>query len=440
MRRFRGARTGESLSLEVTSVASSGAGCTEDKLEVPGVLAGERVEVELEHVGLQSHHGRLKAVERPSPHRVDPRCRWFLACGGCQLLHADLPHQRALKWNWLRTTLQNAGIDEEPEPVRPAPRGFGYRAMAKFVVQDGGILGSYAPRSHHVVSMQGCLVHHPTIERVANALREGLRTVSDSSLRFIVIRVSRRSECAVVTLVAKSSQAVAVRVATDILVGMVDVLRVELMVRDVDDDVIMGSDSAQALFDRGPAIERMGPVTFDLVGGAFNQVNPEMAEALYAHVVDGLDALQADIADLYAGSGVLAAWLLAAGARRVMSVESGARSASALRRLAEQYEPARIEVLHARVEDVVASWNDRAHAVVNPPRKGLARPVCAGLLDGACTLLVYVSCEPKTLARDLEILTSGPRRFEIARVTPFDLFPQTRHLETVVVLRRPRGA
>jgi 23S rRNA (uracil1939-C5)-methyltransferase len=453
-RTVHGVGAGASVEVDVVRVGADGAGVTAQGLRVPGVLTGERALVRVDHVGVHAHHGALRSLRRASPQRAAPRCPQWLICGGCQLLHASPAHQRELKRAWVRAALEAHGVTVDVEAVAASPADDGYRAVAKFVVGPGGTLGSYAPRSHDVVSMRGCRIHHPTVEAVAEGLRAALAEAPEGGrpggggtverprgtverplgLRYVVVRVARASGTAVVTLVAADRATPGVEAALDALVGRPEVMRCELHRRDASDDVILSDAPTEVLFDRGPVIERLGPVTVDLVGGAFNQVNPAMAERLYRAVLDASSVATAEVADLYAGSGVLAAWMRAEGASRVVAVEAGRRSVEALRGLAAR-DPG-IEVVPSRVEEVRERWEGQPVVVANPPRKGLSPAVIEGLVQGRAERLTYVSCSPDTLGRDAARLVQGGFRW--VRLQPFDLFPHTRHVECVASFERER--
>ncbi len=150
------------------------AGVARGPVRVAGVLPTEEVEVRVEHVGKRGvAYARLARVLRAAPERVETRCPHFLDCGGCDLLHAPLSLQHALARGRIARAL---GLElERVEPVIESPRALGYRALAKLVVGPERILGSYRPRSHEVVSMDGCLVHAPEAEVVVESLRALIR-------------------------------------------------------------------------------------------------------------------------------------------------------------------------------------------------------------------------------------------------------------------------
>ena len=430
-------KSGVPLKVRVTSVDPTGAGRARHAdgrdVRVPGVLPTEEVDAQIVHVRRDGvHFGRLKRVVAASPNRVDPVCPHFLRCGGCDFLHADLAWQHA----WKRQRVADAlgrSVDEV-DPVRASSDSLGYRCWVKLVRGPGDRLGSYAPRSHDVVDMVGCRVHAPVAEGIADEVRRVLPAIGSPAFRYLLIRVSASDARAVVTLVVRRSERAATAPLVSHLADLTAVAQVRLHINDDPGDALLTNQPDEVAYDDGhPVVERSLPGAQTLASGAFSQVNPKAAAVLYRRVAETIAPDGAEVVDLYAGSGGIALTLLAAGAARVTAVES---------------HPAAVRAARTSVE--AAGWADRfeAHAmtvetalealplaasklIVNPPRKGLGPLAAAGLAARPWRRLVYVSCNPDTLARDIAQL--GGR---ILSVTPVDLFPQTRHVETVLTLER----
>lgn len=380
------------------------------------MLPGEHVEVRIDREGKRGvDYGTLLSVLEEAPQRVPARCPHFLDCGGCDLLHADLAFQHRLK---RRAVADALGLRvEQVEPVIASPKPLGYRALAKLVVGPDRILGSYRPRTHDVVSMEGCLIHAPEVEAVVGALRSWIREPATLDLRYVLVRGSLAEGKAVVTLVSRTEQAPGVRALAARLFERPDVARVVLDVNPTEGDVLL-SGREEILFDRGPPSERIGEISQSLASGAFAQVNPAAAALLYALVREMIEPRGKRVVDLYSGSGGIALTLAAAGAS-VIGVEAVPAAVEAARASAGgAAEFVCADVRHYELPPADA-------VVLNPPRKGAPPELLERLRDVPC--LVYVSCNPKTLARDLEILGRP-----IDRVVPVDLFPQTGHVETVV--------
>ncbi len=407
------------------------------RFEVPGTLVGETVRARVVHRGRRTTFGTLEEIVRSSAQRVEPDCPHFLTCGGCQLLHATVAHQQELKRGWVASAL---GLrSEDVDPVVPSPESFGYRAFAKFVVSPEGVLGSYRPRTHDVQDMTGCRVHAPAIEDVADALRAAFAERSPpDGLRYVLVRASRMEQASLVTLVTRTPE-VDVSGCLAVLRDVASVRAVHQHVNSTSGDALWGEGAVLTCFERGALSEKVGPIRQDLLSGAFSQVNPAGAARLYAHVQAQLLRV-GRVADLYAGSGGIAQTLLHGGAERVIAVESTRSAVDALRRAATRWvsgTASRLEVRAGTVTEHRSTVAEVDAVVVNPPRKGLEPALVQALVERGPDRLVYVSCEPRTLARDLAELRPT---YRVERTTPFDLFPQTRHVETVVTARRGHEA
>jgi 23S rRNA (uracil1939-C5)-methyltransferase len=396
-------------------------------LVVPAVLPGELVRVRIEHDGVHGRSfGRVVEVLEASPERVAPACAHFGVCGGCDLLHASPSAQATLKAARVARALGQA-----PPAVVPSPSPLGYRAWAKLIVAPDGTLGSFAPRSHDVVDMRGCVVHAPVIERVADRLRGALGPGHD--LRYVLLRATLAEARVLVTLVVRRADARWPAALLPVLAEDPAVVRVVLHVNDDPGDALLGAGPDHTLLDRALPAERLGDVEQGLGSGAFAQVNPAAAAVLYARVSAALRPAGRRIVDLYSGSGGIALTLAQAGAASVTGVEHNVEAARAASASAARMGLAdRTCFLAARVEDGAATADPAADAVVlNPPRKGATVPVLEALLARAPLELVYVSCEPTTLARDLEYLAARAE-LVVHSTTAVDMFPQTHHVETLV--------
>lgn len=424
----------EALSAEARALGRTAAG---DPVELAGALPGERVRLQVEHVGRDGKvYGRLLEILEPSPERRPPACPHFGRCGGCDLLHAELELQHDFKRQRVAAAL---GLPlERVDPVVASPEPLGYRALAKLVVGPDALLGSYRPGTHEVTDMSGCLVHHPLAEALAEALRAELAAIAAPELRYALLRVAVDAGALMVVLVVRSLAAPGPRLLAERLAGRPEVARIVLHQNDAPGDALLGPGPEEVLFDRGLMAERLGGVAQNLEAGAFAQVNPGAAARLYAEAARAAAPAGATILELYAGSGGLTLTLLARGAARVMAVEAVEAAAWAARASIERAGFGdRAEVRAARVEDALGELRGAAFdvLVVNPPRKGISEAARTHLAAIAWRRLVYVSCNPDTLARDLTWLGQA-LPLEITGVVPVDLFPQTRHIETVLAARR----
>lgn len=431
---LNGVFVGDEVTHEVTALDE--ATRSVDPVVVAGALPAERIRARVDHVVKSKRvYATLTAVESASPSRRAVACPQFLVCGGCDLLHADLAFQHDFK---RRTVAEALGVElAQVDPVLHAPEEFGYRAFAKFVVGPRGELGSYRTRSHEVVSMEGCVVHAPIIEAVADELRPLLLGTRPKELRYVLMRASLTTQQVVVEFVVSDEDAPETRrLAKALFEACPAAVRTMLHVNDAQDDALRSDRPSEFLQSGGRVEETIGGLSFDLESGAFAQVNPRAAALLYARVTDMIAPAGKRIIDLYAGSGGIALTLARVGAAEVHAIDSQAEGVAAIEASCAKNGITNVVGRVGTAE--AAQWPKADAMVVNPPRKGLSIRVAERVCERVPADLVYVSCAPKSLARDLAALSVA---YDIAGITPVDLFPQTRHIETVVHLTaRPHRA
>jgi 23S rRNA (uracil1939-C5)-methyltransferase len=415
---------------------------------VAGALPGETVQARL--VEQHAHYVRAELIEvgQRSPDRRLPPCPVYPRCGGCTLQHWSYEAEAAYKAERVQDALLHiAGVAVTPAPIRQAPQPYRYRTKAAYPWTgrpgEAG-LGLYARRSHQVVVTDRCLIQDPLLDDVlqaavkaANALRlEPYDEAGDRGvLRHLVVRASRsdRRTLALVVTARRDGRlrAWAERLMEDVphLVG------VALSVQRRRTNRILGG-PAERLAGRLHLEERVGGFRFRLAPDAFFQVNPDETEALLDAVAEAAGQSTGDVAwDLYAGVGVLASVLARAGFR-VTAVESepaavaSGRESARLNGLPLSFVTANAE---AAVRQLLAEGPRPTVVTVDPPRSGLRPAVVEGLREAAADRVIYVSCDPETLARDVARLKD---RYAVLSAVPIDLFPRTDHVETVLTLER----
>ena len=352
---------------------------------VTGGLPGEVVRVVIEDDRARFARGRVIEVIEPSPDRIAPRCPHFgfdaAACGGCQWQHVDYAAQLRYKTAIVREQLQRLGRVPDP-PVRdiiPSPAIWQYRNHAQFHFTEDGRPGFQTARSHRVVAIEECPVIEPP-------LTEWLR-----SNRQVAGRGNRLS----------------VRVGNT--PGRLD--------------------GATTFLIKG--------ATLRVSDESFFQVNTALIETLIDQVLAGCDPQPADtILDAYCGVGLFSRFL-ARRADRVIGVESSATAVGDFRINLAGFD--RVEIHQGMVEDVLSQLTLPLHAVVlDPPRSGCGLRVIETVIARQIDRVVYVSCDPATLARDVRQLIDGG--YGLLDAQPIDLFPHTYHIETVALLRRANRA
>ncbi len=393
----------------------------ETPLFIDGAIPGERVTVELQHRKGRVWFARAVHVEEPSPHRVDAPCPYYGECGGCQLQHVEYPHQLELKAAIVADAMRREHVElPDVVEVHGMDEPWRYRWRGEFHVvpgedgMAGARLGFNRVRSWRPVAVDDCLIHHPRITGALPALR---RLVRDSATGdATALHLTAGEEGAELLLRPRPPRAIPA--------AAIDAAALAADQR--------WSTTSTTLHWRGHVF-RVSPDTFI-------QVNWGRLDVLYGAVLRGLgDVGGRTVVDAYAGIGVLACELAGAGAS-VVCIESNRESAEmGVHNVELNGCSSRIRYVRDAVEKALPGAGAGAHAVLlDPPRAGCDPRVTGWLALAGPPLVVYASCDPATMARDLRVLAaSGP--YTVAGFEVIDMFPQTQHVECVATLRREPG-
>jgi 23S rRNA (uracil1939-C5)-methyltransferase len=382
---------------------------------VPYALPGEAVRVEITEDKGRYAHARLVEVLTSSPDRVEPPCPYFgiAACGGCQWQHADYQAQLRFKTEILADQLTRIGKIAELTvcPTIPDPSGWAYRNHAQFRPALGGKLGFQAAASNRTVAIDECPVLHPLLAdlyatldlELENLLRLSLRAGTATGDRMLVFEMN-----------------------DDLPPG----LEIDLPVS----CVLLLSDGVHAnLIGSNHITEIVAGRAYRISAPSFFQVNTPQAAQLVRLVTEYLD-LQGNetVLDAYCGVGLFTVHL-AERAGLVVGIEASPAAVDDL--LENTADFGNVDVVEGPVEAVLPDLDMSIDAaVIDPPRAGIDRFALDALIEHKPGRLVYVSCDPATLARDAKRLTAAGYR--LVEVQPVDVFPQTYHVESVALFAR----
>ena len=375
---------------------------------VPFALPGERARVRL--VEEKRGHARAELLEvlEPVPGRIPPRCAHFTACGGCHYQHMDYPAQLAAKTAILKEQLERIGglADIPIREAVPSPQPWNYRNHVQFHLTSDGKLGYQAPRSSTVIPIREC--HLP--EAPLNALWPQLEVEALPGLERVGLRLGAGEE---LMLVLESSQPG----APEFTVEEVALSAVQL-----------GPGGALVLAGSEAIVVEVLGRPFRVSAASFFQVNTAQAAAMVEHLLQALPLEPGmTVLDVYCGVGLFSAFL-APRVQRLVGIELSPEACEDFAVNLDAFE--NVELYEAPAEQVLAGVDFHPDViVVDPPRAGLGQATLDGLLRQEASHLAYISCDPATLARDAKRLVQGGYR--LRQITPFDLFPQTYHIESI---------
>ncbi len=392
---------------------------------VPRTAPGETVEVEYTETRKKWRRARVIRMVEPSPNRRTPPCQRYDSCGGCQLQHLNYETQVAAKSTNVTDALRRIGkFDIEDVEVESSPIEFEYRNRVSFTVvrKGGNLVAGFHARDDatRIVDIDACPLAEPAINSVWASLRAGWGPGAALLPAGDELRLTLRAT-------ANGEVGLAIENGND--AGQPDRLLA----------LAPGLSSVWSLGDNGQFTgwagskvlnERWGNYDLPLAGTAFVQVNRAVAERVDAYVLEQCGALDGTrVVDAYCGYGVRSLDAARRGAK-VTGIDFDRHAIRAARDLASRLGRS-ARFVTSRVESAIATELPADVVILNPPRRGLERQVIIALLDSPPSRIVYVSCDPATLARDLRALSPA---FTLDTCLAFDLFPQTAHAETVSTL------
>lgn len=387
---------GQTVTVLFDEVAPRGDGIASKDLPKPiyaaGVIPGEEARVRIRKIRRNYIAVDVEEITKPSPHRAEPPCPLFEGCSGCQFQHVDYPHQLELKRDMVRAQLRKFGGFEDP-PVSPtigADDPWNYRNHARFTVRDGQ-MGFIRRFKRQFFAVPECKIMEPRINAVIGKLQNNLDGATQCN-----IRVGADED--------------------------------QVMIQPKMDLSAFGLESGQKHI-----TERLHGHDFLVAASAFFQVNRRQAERL-ADVVR--ERVQADedtvVADAYAGVGTFAA-LLASSVKKVIAIEESAPAIEAAKQALAGLD--NVELICARAELLLPTLDQKVDVVIlDPPRSGCLPEALDAVLRFRPRRVIYVSCDPSSLGRDLAVLCGESGAFDLVDVQPVDMFPQTQHIESVATL------
>lgn len=445
------------LELTVTAMSAEGSGIartpdTGMAVFIPFTAVGDVIRCRIVKVQKTMAFGICEQVLTPSEHRTaEKSCPAFGKCGGCVYGHVTYEAELGYKWNRVADALSRiGGLSLKPEPIVGCESPFRYRNKAQYPIgagEDGPKIGFYAPRSHRIISHSDCWLQPVCFETVVQVVRDwivksGVSLYDENThtgvLRHLYIREGKAAGELMVCLVATSGKlpqtAALVSALKEALPHLSSVM---VNVNSKDTNVVLG-DRSFALHGTPYITDTLCDLTFRLSPLSFYQVNRDQAERLY-RIAEQEAALTASdvLLDLYCGTGTIGL-SMAHRVKQVIGVEVVEAAVADARLNAETNGITNATFMAAdAAEAAVQLEKQGVHpsvVIVDPPRKGCDESLIRTISRMNPERVVYVSCDPATLARDLKRFADCG--YKTLRVTPVDMFPRTAHVESVVCLKR----
>ena len=414
---------------------------------VPRAIRGEEIDLRITKVMKTAAAGEIVKIHKTSPNRVKPECPYFGQCGGCDFQHMDYSEELWAKRQRVQDAIARlGGSDLQVEEILGAKNPLYYRNKSQYPVGADGTIGFFKARSHKVVKIDRCLIQSEISDRTAEAVRTWMRkykisaydeTTGKGFVRHVYVRVNKKGEslcCIVVNgkqVPREPELAAYVQAAAPKTVGVV------LNTNTRKGNVILG-DKYRTIWGQDFLMDTLCGLEFKLSVPSFYQVNRDQAEVLYGKALEfaGLTG-EETVLDLYCGTGTITL-CLAQKAKRAIGAEIVPPAIKDAWENAERNGVKNVEFFCGDAADIAAKLEKdglRPDVItVDPPRKGLAPEVIASVAGMAPQRVVYVSCDAATLGRDIKIFEGFG--YKAVRACAVDMFPGTRHVETVVLLQR----
>ncbi len=408
-------------------------------------VRGEECDVLILKVLKNTAYGKVIAVHVPSPHRQEPDCPYYGRCGGCDFRHMDYAEELQAKLQRVRDALKRlGGSDVTVEEIIGAETTERYRNKSQYPVSPDGAVGFYRSRTHQVTDIRQCLIQSPSADAAAEVLREYIRRFGVSCydegagrglLRHLYVRSNTSGQCLICILANGDHLPHETELTEMLRKGVPGLIGIVLGINTRPGNVILG-DRYRTVWGENTITDVLCGLTFRLSVPSFYQVNHDQAERLYEKAVElaGLTGGET-VLDLYCGAGTITQ-VMAKHAREVIGAEI----------IPEAINDAEENAIRNGILNVRFFCGDAAAVAadfaakelrpdvicVDPPRKGLAPEVVDAIAAMTPNRIIYVSCDPATLGRDVKRFASYG--YQIAHATAVDLFPRTAHVESVVLM------
>jgi 23S rRNA (uracil1939-C5)-methyltransferase len=448
-------RPGQIIPVEIHGLGHSGEGVGRFEgltVFVPGGVPGDRLEAKVTEVKKNYARAVVSAVVTPSPDRVVPPCPVVGECGGCQLQHIAYPAQLELKRQQVVDALERLG-KLTAIPVHPTlgmEEPWRYRNKAQFPVgaRSGRVVaGFFAPGTHRIIDIAECEIQHPLGNQIMREVKElaqrfGVPIYDERAhrgvLRHVLARVGRGTGEAMAVLVTNGPEFPnGHKIAQALMERIPGIVSVVQNINPEQTNVVLGRKS-KVLAGQDHIIDHIGDLSFAISPVSFFQVNPAQTEVLYGKALEYASLTGGEtVLDIYCGIGTISLFL-ARQARDVIGIEVVPPAIADARVNAERNGVGNVRFICGDATEEMprlAGEGIKADViVVDPPRKGCDEPVLRAMAEMAPERIVYVSCNPASLARDLGLLRElGYRTLE---VQPVDMFPHTAHVECCSLLVR----
>lgn len=420
---------------------------------IEGALKGEKVKVRIVKVNKNFAYGKLMEVLEASEERVNPPCAIYKRCGGCKLQHASYKAQLDFKWDRVKDCVSKIGKLDPSIVKYPLGMENPWRYRNKVQLPIGLIngevkIGFFAPRSHDIIDMESCLIQDEIGDKVVKLTREWIEKFNirpynvdgeydeKGIVRHIMIRRGFTTNEVMVVLVTNGEKLPHKEEFVDLMVKNIPGIKSVIQnINSKKTNVILGLES-KTLWGEDTVSDYIGDFRFNISPLSFFQVNPIQTEVLYGKALEYANLTgNEEVFDAYCGTGTITLFL-SQKAKKVYGVEIIPQAIDNAWINAKENKVENVEFFVGESEVVIPDLINKGVkadvVVVDPPRKGCDKKLLDAITHIDAKKIVYVSCDPSTLGRDLKVLEENG--YKTLEVQPVDMFPNTAHIENVALL------
>lgn len=421
---------------------------------IDGGCPGDEVKITVNSINKNYIKASIKEIIKPSEHRIKPDCSFHNICGSCNWQHIKYEEQLVQKQNIVKETLSKiAGVEYNIEQIIPSPLTKEYRCKVQLPVSETKVSkrilsGYYKKNSHELINIKYCHMHPNIINEINEFIKHTAQELCISAydekkhkglLRHIIYRISSDLKNILIIFVINSDKTenIIKKLAEKLVKKYSNIVGICANYNTNKTNVIMSNNTAKITGDNY-YIETLGNIKFKISANSFFQVNPKCAEAIFNKVKELISSNISNptILDAYSGVSSFGIWLSDI-ASKVVSIEEVKSASIDAEDNAKLNNISNIEIINGdaavEFEKLIKNNIKFDVSLIDPPRKGSSEEALKSLIKLTSKHIIYVSCNPATLARDMKILSENS--FEPIYIQPVDMFPNTYHIETIVMLK-----
>lgn len=441
----------EIVNLQIENYGCNGEGvakCNGEVVFVPYSLVGENIEGTVIKASKNFAIAKINNIKNESKQRICAPCPYFSKCGGCQLQHTNYENSLNIKTQIVQNAITNIGkIDFKVADTFASPNQYHYRNKISIPVNPKTRkLGMYRLSSHNIIDIDECLLQKDLISKLIKVFNDYLSitkcSVYDDETKKGLIKslVAREIEqTLLVTVVINGDDLKDKQVLIDMLKQNFDNVGLSLNINKLKNNVILGDIFIDVYGNNQIDIEE-NKIKYSISNRSFLQVNDQIKNIMYQKIFEEIE--NGVVIDAYSGAGLLSA-MMAKHAKFVYGIEIVEEATKLAEKLKENNLIQNLKNINGDcaielpnlLNTLSRQDKENLTIVVDPPRKGCDKKVIEAIADAEPKKIIYMSCDPSTLARDLNVLLSL-KAYKINSIEPFDMFPQTKHVETLVILKK----